>query len=318
MRTASIALALTLAAPALAQSVHALDGTHETRSNDFEGRALWIQYTGGAGATRFATVIRLNDYYGLTAAHVARGIKNGTTPTVGTGSNYNTDPGITRSVIDWDTHPTWNGSFDGTAVDLAWVRFDEPLPGPPGFETETIRGIGLDVDLSFVGFGRPATPGTGLLPFDGGRRAFDAVTDDHGNAGLGVSTDYSRCDFLTLAQRNLPLAGIGTDGNSGSPGFKDLDSSLALMVVATAGSPSYGGSTYALRLKRYEDWIIANTTPPETCDPDVNGDGVLDNGDISAFVVLFLAGDLAADFTGDGILDNGDIGAFVTAFLAGC
>jgi len=54
------------------------------------------------------------------------------------------------------------------------------------------------------------------------------------------------------------------------------------------------------------------------CPTDLNGDGVLDNGDIAAFVGLFLASDLGADFTGDGVLDNGDISAFVQAFLAGC
>jgi|GEM_PF-6885864 len=54
------------------------------------------------------------------------------------------------------------------------------------------------------------------------------------------------------------------------------------------------------------------------CSADTNNDGILDNGDIGAFVTLFVAGDLAADFNGDGILDNGDIGAFVAAFLAGC
>ena len=56
--------------------------------------------------------------------------------------------------------------------------------------------------------------------------------------------------------------------------------------------------------------------PP--CPADLNDDGVLDNGDIGAFVTLFLASDPAADFNADGILDNGDIGAFVAAFLAGC
>ncbi|MFG0306428.1 MAG: M12 family metallo-peptidase [Phycisphaerales bacterium JB040] len=57
---------------------------------------------------------------------------------------------------------------------------------------------------------------------------------------------------------------------------------------------------------------------PEDCPADITGDGILDNGDIGAFVSAFLAGDPATDFTGDGILDNGDIGAFVVAFLAGC
>lgn len=54
------------------------------------------------------------------------------------------------------------------------------------------------------------------------------------------------------------------------------------------------------------------------CLVDINADGVLDNGDITMFVNLFLAGDIASDINGDGVLDNGDINAFVTAFLAGC
>jgi len=54
------------------------------------------------------------------------------------------------------------------------------------------------------------------------------------------------------------------------------------------------------------------------CLADLNGDGVVDNGDIGSFITFFLGGNIAADFNGDGILDNGDIGAFITQFLAGC
>ncbi|MFG0307056.1 MAG: GC-type dockerin domain-anchored protein [Phycisphaerales bacterium JB040] len=59
------------------------------------------------------------------------------------------------------------------------------------------------------------------------------------------------------------------------------------------------------------------TCTVDPCDAiDFTGDGILDNGDIGAFVAAFLASDLSADINGDGILDNGDIGAFVTQFLA--
>jgi|GEM_PF-3032507 len=61
--------------------------------------------------------------------------------------------------------------------------------------------------------------------------------------------------------------------------------------------------------------VVLNATD---CPPDLTNDGVLDNADLSAFVTLYLAGDLAADFTNDGFLDNGDISAFIAAFLAGC
>ncbi|MFG0306689.1 MAG: GC-type dockerin domain-anchored protein [Phycisphaerales bacterium JB040] len=70
----------------------------------------------------------------------------------------------------------------------------------------------------------------------------------------------------------------------------------------------------------HPDTIGGLTLAPlvQSCPGDINNDGVLDNGDIGAFVSLFLAGSLRADFTNDGILDNGDIGAFVQIFLAGC
>lgn len=55
-----------------------------------------------------------------------------------------------------------------------------------------------------------------------------------------------------------------------------------------------------------------------TCPADMNGDGVLDNGDICAFVVAFLVQDPITDWNLDGIVDNGDIEVFVAAFMAGC
>jgi choice-of-anchor B domain-containing protein len=55
-----------------------------------------------------------------------------------------------------------------------------------------------------------------------------------------------------------------------------------------------------------------------TCPADLNGDGVVDFGDVGAFVSLFAAQDLGADLNGDGVVDFGDVGAFVSAFAAGC
>ncbi|MFG0307459.1 MAG: sulfatase-like hydrolase/transferase [Phycisphaerales bacterium JB040] len=54
-----------------------------------------------------------------------------------------------------------------------------------------------------------------------------------------------------------------------------------------------------------------------TLPADLNRDGVLNSGDIDAFVTLFLEGDPSTDFTGDGVLDTTDINGFVEAFLAG-
>jgi hypothetical protein len=48
---------------------------------------------------------------------------------------------------------------------------------------------------------------------------------------------------------------------------------------------------------------------------DLTGDGVVDSGDLEAFIFAFLAQDLAADVTGDGVIDSGDLEAFIVAFL---
>jgi hypothetical protein len=59
-------------------------------------------------------------------------------------------------------------------------------------------------------------------------------------------------------------------------------------------------------------------TAPAACPADLNGDGILDFGDVSAFVSAFSAADQTADINGDEILDFGDVSAFVAVFTAGC
>ena len=90
----------------------------------------------------------------------------------------------------------------------------------------------------------------------------------------------------------------------------------------TAGLPDVGigalGLAELIRPGVIEDVLTGDYAYITACPADMNGDGIVDNADIGAFVSLFLAQDPGADFTGDGIIDNADIGAFVAAFLSGC
>ena len=54
------------------------------------------------------------------------------------------------------------------------------------------------------------------------------------------------------------------------------------------------------------------------CPPDLNGDGMLDFFDVSAFLAAFNALDPVADFNRDGLFDFFDVSAFLAAFNAGC
>ncbi len=56
----------------------------------------------------------------------------------------------------------------------------------------------------------------------------------------------------------------------------------------------------------------------DACIADLNGDGVLNFFDISAYLSAFGAGDLVADFNNDGVLNFFDISAFLAEFAAGC
>ncbi|MGP1273689.1 MAG: GC-type dockerin domain-anchored protein [Phycisphaerales bacterium] len=62
--------------------------------------------------------------------------------------------------------------------------------------------------------------------------------------------------------------------------------------------------------------IAVAALPP--CEADLNGNGVLDPGDFTAWVVAFNAGDIAADQNGNGVLDPGDFTAWVSNYNAGC
>ena len=59
-------------------------------------------------------------------------------------------------------------------------------------------------------------------------------------------------------------------------------------------------------------------TPAAGCAGDLNGDGVLDFFDVSAFLNGYNAMDPIADFTGDGVFDFFDVSAFLGAYNAGC
>lgn len=82
----------------------------------------------------------------------------------------------------------------------------------------------------------------------------------------------------------------------------------------------FGGRIYKLVNPNNPD--SNNDGIPDSCDvscaPDLNGDGMLNFFDVSAFLTAFNTMDPAADFTGDGMFNFFDISAFLSAFNAGC
>ncbi len=63
-------------------------------------------------------------------------------------------------------------------------------------------------------------------------------------------------------------------------------------------------------------WVGEFRCPP--CPSDFNNDGFVTGDDFDAFVLAFIAGDIAADFDKNSFVTGDDFDAFVLAFEAGC
>jgi len=195
----------------------------------------------------------------------------------------------------------WGSDFDPITLlsnVAAWSQSDLPVDPPVRDAVLLLTGNGLlsGSGLSYVGaVSRPLGVGhvaASLCPIETGSR----MAHQLGHI-MGADHDASDnpCDLYGSVM-SVMSGGLG---------------------ISTFSTCSINYFQNTLSLPGITEALTPDCTGPE-CPADTNGDGILDNGDIGAFVGLFLSGDLAADFNGDGILDNGDIGAFVQAFLAGC
>lgn len=217
-----------------------------------------------------------------------------------------TDPG--RPIV---LHPaSYRNGFDLAT----WEEFSlfggtpavEPAQGsrnvfPANFDAQ---GVPFDVSNNVKEGFDPAVYGVGQMPgvTPGSLAPQDAevvfdldLSDPSFVAHLQEGLSAGRLNFVVSS---LHFASGGPDGGSGDPqypAFYTKDDPIALILG------------YEPRLE-----IVYELGNPV----DFNGDGIVDNGDIGAFVALFLAGDLRADVNADGVLDNGDIGTFVQLFLA--
>jgi len=147
---------------------------------------------------------------------------------------------------------------------------------------------------------------------------------------LGV-TGVDEGELVTLlVSRNPPVGGLLTPDETRGPVAAVRGGGVAPVATVfwpVPGDGRYDGETFYFQFETETGarsevaqavLFCGNGVCESECAADTNGDGVLDLGDIGAFVAWFLAGDLAADLNGDGVLDHGDLGAFVTGFLSGC
>jgi len=157
-----------------------------------------------------------------------------------------------------------------------------------------------------------------LLPSDGAAGDFFgyAVSIDNGVVASGASSnddngDSSGSAYLFDASTGAQITKLlPTDG-----AFRDEFGRSIAIDNGTVAAGAYAdndnggdsGSAY-----------LYHTGTGPTCPADLDGDGVLDFFDVSAFLTAFATQDSAADFDGDGTFDFFDVSAFLQAFGKGC
>ncbi len=82
---------------------------------------------------------------------------------------------------------------------------------------------------------------------------------------------------------------------------------------------AFGPGTSPTGTVYFDDLCLVQGATGGPCNPaDINGDGVLDFFDVSAFLTAYNAMDSAADLNHDGVFDFFDVSAFLTEFGNGC
>ncbi|MFG0306697.1 MAG: M1 family aminopeptidase [Phycisphaerales bacterium JB040] len=160
----------------------------------------------------------------------------------------------------------------------------------------------------------------------------DASADQAGASVVfldAVSIDAADVSVVTADPAGLPQAftfGYSTGSRTATLDFTDdlAPGDYLLTVRDTVASSGEGisldgeGESFPTGDGAPGGDFVLRFTVGGGCPADINGDGVLDLGDINAYVALFLAADIAADINDDGVLDLGDINAFVALFLDAC
>ncbi|MEM1184689.1 MAG: GC-type dockerin domain-anchored protein [Planctomycetota bacterium] len=161
--------------------------------------------------------------------------------------------------------------------------------------------------------------------------AFEGELEDSGRAGVMFRGSTSGS---TTSNAFLGLSGAGElvysnrSGSGGNTSIKVVLSSATLPLwvrldrrtVNTGGGEKYMGFALASGTGGIGNGTFSSAYAALVRDADVASPiGVLDLGDVDAFIASFFVQGLAADITRPfGVLDLADVDAFIASFLAGC
>jgi hypothetical protein len=238
------------------------DSDYRALGETFAGRVISLRVTVPHEPSRYIGAVYLNSQFALTAAHSVDDFIffTGVEYEASNGPNYLTDRDAVVPVSEVIFHPNW--TYDAPPhlglIDLAIIRFAQPLPGIPA----TIESAAIGESVTGAGWGQWGTPQSGLNPADGSLRAWHSPVDVNifTNAEHFFAANFGRGSFPLDA-----LNGNAAPGDSGGGAFDQDGNLIGITSSRVPNSISSSSQTHYLKLAHPDvyNWIIANTQVPE-------------------------------------------------------
>lgn len=149
----------------------------------------------------------------------------------------------------------------------------------------------------------PSTPGNAFgwsIDIDGNKVVVGAISDPINGSQSGSAFYFNAFTGNQIAKLAPSDGGVFQQFGSSAGMHNDL------LVVGARSDDDNGNSSGS--------FYVFDTY----CPADINGDGMLDFFDVSAFLTAFSNNQPIADFNNDNVLDFFDVSAFLAAFSAGC
>jgi len=232
------------------------------------------------------------------------------------------------------------------------ISFDPSFTSTAGVVFGSVIVDNLDVTTA-GGTGNGANDGDDMVSiemsvFNPGDASFmagsdqDMISVDLGTIAAGGGDSMQTVEVFNIAPGGAFAAPIDIEVLSSTGDTTALTTTLGVITdLSSAGMGTFDvmlddlaegvyAATYTLRVYNSRsmfpgDVVVEDLTLTLTgevagasCTPDLNGDGVLDFFDVSAFLSAYSSGDLSVDFTDDGVLNFFDVSAFLNAYSNGC